>query len=307
MSQPPLGIEKRLLRLPRDPCRRVEAHVIRPILRHTRAHALAHAVAAADGDRDPRAQPQMVGRLLGEPARNRAGGAERREFIGVQAEVLQHIVVVIARLQVHEPGARRIRKITRVHITCQAINKIVLALQEFYGFLIGLGFVFLQPHSLGEREVRGQDVAGNPVEIVCAELLLQRPRYVLRARIAPDHCRAKRLPIIVHRQKAQHLAGNADRVNSFEVFRHELAKHKHRAHRAHPPVGRVLLYAAVWQIVRRIGGGHVSQNIQSLIDERGFQAACADVEDQQNRLQGKSLHIIYIESDDPVLADTIVL
>ena len=249
----------------------------------------------------------MVGRLLGEPARNRAGGAERREFFGVQAEVVQHIVVIIARGEVHEPGARRVRKIAGVHITCQAINKIVLALQELHGSLVDLGLGSLQPHGLGEREVRGQDVAGNAVEIVRAVCILQRLCHVLRACIAPNDRRPKRLPVTVHRQKAQHMAGNADRVNSFEVFRHELAKHKHRAHRAHPPVGRVLLYAAVWQIVRRIGGSHVSQNIQSLIDERRFEAACADVEDQQNRLQGKSLHIIYIESDDPVLADTIVL
>ena len=233
----------------------------------------------------------MVGRLLGEPACDRARRANRREFFGVQAEVVQHVVVIIARGEVHEPGARRVRKIAGVHIARQPVDQIVLALQEFYGFLIGLRFVFLQPHGLGEREVRGQDVAGNAVEIVRAVCSLQRPRYVLRARIAPDHCRAKRLPIIVHRQKAQHVAGNADGVDSFEIFRHELAQHKPRAHRAHPPVGRVLLYAAVWQIVRRIGGGHVSQNIQSLIDERRFEAACADVEDQQNRLQGKSLHI----------------
>ena len=88
------------------------------------------------------------------------------------------------------------------------------------------------------------------------------------------------------------MTGNADGVDLLEIFRHQLAQHQHRAHGAHPPVCRVLLYTAAGQIVGWIGGRYISENVQPFVHQRCLQTACADVKDQQNRMQEN--HSIFI-------------
>ena len=293
MTQPPLRIEKRLSYLPGNPGSGIEAHVIRTILRHTCADAFAHAVAAADRDGDAGAKSKVVGGFLGEAACNGAAGANGGELVRVQTETLEHVVIIVARLQVHQTRARGIRKIGRVHAACEPVNEIVLALQETDRFFVDLRLVFMQPDCLGKREVRREDIAGNAVEIVCAKPVQQRFGYGFCARVAPDHRRAQHLTLTVHRQKPQHMPGNADGVDLLEIFRHQLAQHQHRAHGAHPPVGGILLDPAVRSVMGGVGGGYVPEDVQMRIDQRRLQAARSDVEDQQNGMQRESLPVVY--------------
>ena len=60
----------------------------------------------------------------------RQAGADGREFLRVQRKSLEHVVIIVARLQVHQTRARGIRKIGRVHAAREPVNEIVLALQE---------------------------------------------------------------------------------------------------------------------------------------------------------------------------------
>ena len=234
----------------------------------------------------------MVCRFFGQMTGDRAAGADGREFLRVQRKSLEHVVIIVARLKVHQTRARGIGKIGRVHTAREPVNEVVLALEEADGFLIDLRLVFMQPDCLGKREVRREDIAGNAVEIVCAKPVQQRFGYGFCARVAPDHRRAQRLTLAVHRQKPQHMPGNADGVDLLEIFRHQLAQHQHCAHGAHPPVGGVLLDPAVRPVMGGVGGGHVPENVQMRIDQRRLQAACSNVEDQQNGMQRESLLLI---------------
>ena len=95
-----------------------------------------------------------------------------------------------------------------------------------------------------------------------------------------DHRGAERLPLAVHRQAAEHVARDADGVDPLDVLRRKLAEHHHRADRAHPPVRGLLLAAAVGIVMGRIGGRHVADDIEIFVDQRGLQAAGADIKSQ---------------------------
>ena len=141
----------------------------------------------------------MVCRFFGQMPGDRAAGADGREFLRVQRKSLEHVVIIVARLQVHQTRARGIRKIGRVHAAREPVNEIVLALQEPDRFFVDLRLVFMQPDCFGKREVRREDIAGNAVEIVCAKPVQQRFGYSFCARVAPDDSRAERLSLAVHR------------------------------------------------------------------------------------------------------------
>ena len=116
----------------------------------------------------------MVCRFFGQMPGDRAAGADGRKFLRVQRKSPEHVVIIVARLQVHQTRARGIRKIGRVHAAREPVNEIVLALQEPDRFFVDLRLVFMQPDCFGKREVRREDIAGNAVEIIRAVPVQQR-------------------------------------------------------------------------------------------------------------------------------------
>ena len=162
----------------------------------------------------------------------------------------------------------------------QAVDQIVLRLQDPGGPGVELRLVLLEPEGLAERRGRGEHVAADLIEIIPAVAGAQRVGDGQRAGIRVDHRGAERLPLAVHRQAAEHVARDADGVDPLDVLRRKLAEHHHRADRAHPPVRGLLLAAAVGIVMGRIGGRHVADDIEIFVDQRGLQAAGADIKSQ---------------------------
>ena len=193
---------------------------------------------------------------------------------------MEHLRVILPRLQVHEQTMGRVGHVGRLHPSGEAVDKIILGLQDAIGPGVELGLVFLQPERLAERGRGRKDVAADLIEIIPAESGAQRVGDRQRAGIGVDHGGTERLPFFVHRQAAEHMAGNADGVDALDVFGRKLPQHHHRAHGAHPPVGGLLLAAAVRVVVRGIGRCNIADDIEVFIDQRGLQAAGPDIECQ---------------------------
>ena len=275
-----LRVDERLFHLPGDPRGGAETEVEIAGLRHARADVGARAVAAADGHRDACPQAEAARRFFGQVARELAARADLGEFFRVHADVPEHIQIVLPRAQVHQQPVRGVGHVGRVHMPGQAVDQIVLRLQDPDGPGVELRLVLLEPEGLAERRGRGEHVAADLIEIIPAVAGAQRVGDGQRAGIRVDHRGAERLPLAVHRQAAEHVARDADGVDPLDVLRRKLAEHHHRADRAHPPVRGLLLAAAVGIVVGRIGGRHVADDIEIFVDQRGLQAAGADIKSQ---------------------------
>ena len=275
-----LRVDERRVHLAGDPGRGAEAEIEIARLCHARADIGAGAVSAADGHGNACAQAETACRLLGKAARDLAAGADLREFVEVDAHVMEHFRVILPRLQVHEQTVGRVGHVGRFHLAREAVDKVILGLQNAVCTGVALGLVLLQPERLAERRRGREHIAADLVEIIPAESGAQRVGDGQGAGIGVDHGGAECLPFPIHGQAAEHMAGNADGIDTLDILGHKLPQHHHRAHGAHPPVSGFLLAAAVRVVVRGIGRGDVADNIQIFIDQRSLQAAGPDIEGQ---------------------------
>ena len=69
-------------------------------------------------------------RFFGQVARELAARADLGEFFRVHADVSEHIQIVLPRAQVHQQPVRGIGHVGRVHMPGQAVDQIVLRLQD---------------------------------------------------------------------------------------------------------------------------------------------------------------------------------
>ena len=275
-----LRVDERRVHLTGDPCGGSEAEIEIARLCHACADIGAGPVSAADGHGNARAKAEAARRFLRQPARDLAAGVDLREFIQIDAHVMEHLRVVLPRFQIHEQPVGRVGHIGRLHVAREAVDKIILRLQDAVCTGVELRLVLLQPERLAEGGCGRKDVAADLIEIIPAKSGAQGVGNGQRAGIGVDHGGAQRLPVLVHGQAAEHMAGNADGVDTLDVFGRKLPQHHHGAHGAHPPVGGLLFAAAVRVVVRGIGCCDVADNIEIFIDQRGLQAAGSDIECQ---------------------------
>ena len=271
---------KRLGQLRGDPGAALKLHEHIAVFRRAAADVGTGRRPAADRHRDARAQAEMACRFFGQMAGNLTAGMDRGEFVRVEIDGTEKVPVVGAAAEADECAVGGVGKVGRVEIAGQAVDKIVLGLENFIGLFVKLRLFMAEPDALAERVLGDEHIARLAVEIVAAKAFLQRFGPLRGPAVAVNHGALERLSVAIHRQAAPHVAADANGVDALDIFGHKLAQHQHRAHGAHPPVRSVLLHHAAGTAAGGIGGGDVAQNIQILVHQRSLQPAGANVKYQ---------------------------
>ena len=275
-----IRVEERLGQLRGDPGAALKLHEHIAVFRRAAADVGTGRRPAADRHRDARAQAEMACRFFGQMAGNLTAGMDRGEFVRVEIDGTEKVPVVGAAAEADECAVGGVGKVGRVEIAGQAVDKIVLGLENFIGLFVKLRLFMAEPDALAERVLGDEHIARLAVEIVAAKAFLQRFGPLRGPAVAVNHGALERLSVAIHRQAAPHVAADANGVDALDIFGHKLAQHQHRAHGAHPPVRSVLLHHAAGTAAGGIGGGDVAQNIQILVHQRSLQPAGANVKYQ---------------------------
>ena len=245
--------------------RRVAEGVVQPLQRARGREHHAHRVPGARNRVAEDVQPRLgLGPVFGQRGEDDAGRAEndgerarpvdadaersrslvarcadrralvrRRQPLGRQLERLEHLVAPAAVRDVEEERARRVRDVDRA-LARQPQPDVVLRQQDVRDPRIRLGLVVPQPEELRRREAGQRAVPGQLDQPLEADALLDLGALGRGALVVPEDRRAQHLLVLVERDEAVHLAGEADRRGlDVEVGERGLGRA--------PPVLRILL------------------------------------------------------------------
>ena len=114
----------------------------------------------------------MSGGLFGKAAGDFTAGVDGGEFVRVEVDGAEKVAVVGPTAEADQCTVGGVGEVSRVEIAGQAVDQVVLGLEDLIGVFVELRLLVAEPDALAERILGDEHVAGLAVEIIAAEARL---------------------------------------------------------------------------------------------------------------------------------------
>jgi hypothetical protein len=242
------------------------------------AHGPRRAIAGAADHQAIGGQAQQFGGLAGERAGWLLGFVAIGQQRAIELELFQQLRRPVALGHVQQQHAAGVADVGG-HLAGHAAADVIFGEQDFPGLVEVPGLVIAEPENFGSGET-GQGRIGDHADQFGppAGAALQLVALGRRSLIVPQQRAANDLVVLVEKNRAVHLAREADRL---DVSRFEFGFLDDRADgldRGLPPVFRLLLAPQRLGVVRGVEARGLGQDFPLFVDRQRLGARGADVD-----------------------------